>query len=1087
MADARVFNGPAGALQAGVITKIRLENFMCHTHMEIDIGDRVNFITGQNGSGKSAILTALCIAFGCRAKSTDRATTLKDFIKTGCSYALVHLEIKNQGEDAFKPTTYGDFIILERRITETTSTSVLKDWQGRKVATRREDIRELVEHFNIDVENPCVVMSQDKSREFLHSGNDKDKFKFFFKATLLSQVDDLLKSVKDNLDKANSEVVELERSIAPIEKELNELQGKIRSMEHIEEISQKVQLLTKKFAWSLVYDIDKQIHQETARIKKYEERIPKCQARIDQQIAKVADLQDCLDKKKAQSAIMMESTSKARKRKSELEQKLSLATKERIELEQEYTRRQNNVGKMAKRIKLLEQQISDASEQQIKDTQAEEDEMVNKLKELQDEIDVVDSDFQRLKQIEDDLSETLASAKEELANIIYEIGEYEKKINECQRRVRDLRLNQTNKVTAFGGHKVTGLLKAIERNHYKFKKPPIGPLGAHVALVHGDKWAVAVENAVGKLFNSFIVTDHTDSRLLRACAREANYHHLQIIIYDFSIPRLQIPNHMLPQTNHPTAISVLQSDSPTVVNVLIDMGGAERQVLVRDYDTGKTVAFDQRIPNLKEVYTLEGHRMFSRGSAQTILPPNKNARSGRLCSSYEDQIKVYEREAYQMQEQAREIRGKKRSYQDRVKDLEDELQNAKRQRVNSERRLMSKNLGLKDLKTSLAAEAKAATSSVSNVEDLHQEISKLQNDKHEFESCLEKILEGLREAEAKANELKASFKELCESAKADISALEKATAELTQIEEDLRSADDEKVFYEGLMQQKVHKGIETAKNKYKELESERKVSYEKASIICPESEIESLGGSSEMTSEQMEAHLKRLKLRLQQESQRHHESIDELRMLHDKKERKIIKQQQTYKAFREKLSAIHTALDKRWSKFQRNATLLKRQLTWQFNGHLRKKGISGHIKVSYEDQKLSIEALLFYQITYFVLEYSRLLQFWWMTRLPFFQVKMPQDATSSNVRDTRGLSGGERSFSTLCFALALHEMTEAPFRAMDEFDVFMDAVSRKISLDTIVDFALAQGSQWIFITPHDISMVKRDERIKKQQMAAPRS
>lgn len=31
--------------------------------------------------------------------------------------------------------------------------------------------------FQIDVENPCVIMSQDKSREFLHSGNAKDKFK----------------------------------------------------------------------------------------------------------------------------------------------------------------------------------------------------------------------------------------------------------------------------------------------------------------------------------------------------------------------------------------------------------------------------------------------------------------------------------------------------------------------------------------------------------------------------------------------------------------------------------------------------------------------------------------------------------------------------------------------------------------------------------------------------------------------------------------------------------------------------------------------------------------------------------------------
>ncbi|KAK6118554.1 hypothetical protein DH2020_047702 [Rehmannia glutinosa] len=179
-------------------------------------------------------------------------------------------------------------------------------------------------------------------------------------------------------------------------------------------------------------------------------------------------------------------------------------------------------------------------------------------------------------------------------------------------------------------------------------------------------------------------------------------------------------------------------------------------------------------------------------------------------------------------------------------------------------------------------------------------------------------------------------------------------------------------------------------------------------------------------------------------------------MLFEKKERKISRKQQTYKAFREKLEACENAVHLRWSKFQRNATLLKRQLTWQFNGHLKKKGISGQIRVSYEEQTLSLE------------------------------VKMPQDASNNSVRDTRGLSGGERSFSTLCFALALHEMTEALFCAMDEFDVFMDAVSRKISLDAIVDFALAHGSQWIFITPHDISMVKHDERIKKQQMAAPR-
>ncbi|PWA83394.1 P-loop containing nucleoside triphosphate hydrolases superfamily protein [Artemisia annua] len=1048
-------SNPSKGLLAGIVSKIRVENFMCHSHMEINLADHVNFITGQNGSGKSAILTALCIAFGCRAKSTDRATTLKQFIKTGCSYSLVHVEITNRGEDAFKHDVFGDVIIVERRITESSSTSVLKDQQGKKVATRREDIRELVEHFNIDVENPCVVMSQDKSREFLHSGNDKDKFKFFFKATLLSQVDDLLKSVRDNLDKANGEVVELERSIAPIEKELDELRGKIKSMEHIEEISQQIQLLRKKCAWSMVYDIDKKIQEDTARIKKLEGRIPQCQAKIDQQIAKVADLQDSLNKKKAQSAVLMESTSKAKKRQSELEQKVSKAKREKIELHQEYDRRSNNIAKMERQIQSLQQQISDANEQQIKDTQAEEFEMENKIKDLQDEIRDAESECQRLKNIEEDLSERLGVARDELKNIISELNDLENKANESQGRIRTLRLNQTHKVTAFGGRGVPNLLQVIERNHRRFRKPPIGPIGSHLALTHGDKWAVAVEHAIGKLFNSFIVTDHKDFLLLRSCGREANYHNLKIIIFDFSIPRFQIESQKLPHTHHPTTLSVIQSDSPTVLNVLVDQGHAERQVLVKDYAEGKAVAFDQRIQNLLEVYTLEGHRMFARNGAQTILPPNRNSRTGRLCGSYDDQIKIYERETLQFQEQAREIRGKKRSFEEQVQGLNDELQKAKKQRVAVEKQAMSKNLKLKDLKNSRAAEAVA--SSESNVDDLQHEISKLRSDINESEILREKIQEKFNEAEAKLNEYKAMFAELCELAKGDFNALEKATHELTQIEEDLSSADAEKRHYETAMQEKVHMGIESAKERLHGFENERKVNYDKASIICPESEIVALGGCGDTTSEQLQAHLKRLKLRHQQESQRHQESIDELRMIYNKKERKILKQQQTYKAFREKLSAIHTALDKRWSKFQRNATLLKRQLTWQFNGHLRKKGVSGSIIVSYEDQKLTVE------------------------------VKMPQDASSSNVRDTRGLSGGERSFSTLCFALALHEMTEAPFRAMDEFDVFMDAVSRKISLDTIVDFALAQGSQWIFITPHDISMVKNDERIKKQQMAAPRS
>lgn len=46
------------------------------------------------------------------------------------SYAVVEVEVKNQGEDAFKPEVYGDAIIIERRINQSTSSTVLKDFQG---------------------------------------------------------------------------------------------------------------------------------------------------------------------------------------------------------------------------------------------------------------------------------------------------------------------------------------------------------------------------------------------------------------------------------------------------------------------------------------------------------------------------------------------------------------------------------------------------------------------------------------------------------------------------------------------------------------------------------------------------------------------------------------------------------------------------------------------------------------------------------------------------------------------------------------------------------------------------------------------
>lgn len=1053
MSNSRV--SPDGTRRAGTIKRIRLENFMCHSSLEIELGEWVNFITGQNGSGKSAILTALCIAFGCRAKDTQRASKLNQFIKTGCSYAIVQVDIKNEGPDAFKHEIYNNTIIIERRISDSMSSTLLKDWQGKKVASRKEDLRELVEHFNIDVENPCVIMSQDKSREFLHSGNDKDKFKFFFKATLLQQVDELLQTIIKQLKDAYALVEGLKDSIRPVQLELNELQEKIENIKRVEQISQEVQLLKKKLAWSWVYGVDGQLQEQKENIEKLKDRIPTCQAKIDSTLDKLEKLQELFSKKKVQVSSLMEKTSVVRRKKDELWDALSLAKKEKLEVEEEHGRNSKQINKMLSDVRMLEEQVHDIQEKHFRNTQAEESEIEEQIKELEFAVDHVKSVLSSLKDDENTLLEHVSAEMDALKKINDELKNNEMKQRETDHQIRELRLHQNNRVTAFGGDGVLRLLRAIERHHRQFTMPPVGPIGAHLTLVNGDTWAPAVEQAIGKLLNAFIVTNSRDAFALRECAKEARYNYFQIVIHKFSRPRLIIPNHMLPQTNHPTTLSVLHSDNPTVFNVLVDTGKAERQVLVKDYSVGRTVAFDQRIPNLTEVFTLDGFKMFSRGSVQTILPSNKKLRIGRLCGSFGDQIKEFERHASNVQQEFEQRKSRKRELEKKLQDFRSRLDDVKRRRLGVERDFTAKSMKLQDVQKLRVVDASLLPESTTN--ELLQEISDVRMEIQGKEAHLETLRARMKEAEEKARTLKLSFENLGESAKEDILAFQKAEEELTETEKKINNAEANRVHYENVMNNKVLPHIKEAEAKYLDLENSRKESYRKASVICPESEIKALEGWDGCTTEQLSAKLKILNQRLVHESNRYSESIDDLMMLYEEKKRRISRKLQTYEAYEERLDACQKALDLRWKKFQRNASLLKRELTWQFNGHLGKKGISGHIKVSYEEKTLAVE------------------------------VKMPQDASSSIVRDTRGLSGGERSFSTLCFALALHDMTEAPFRAMDEFDVFMDAVSRKISLDTLVEFALANGSQWIFITPHDISMVKQDGRIKKQQMAAPRS
>ena len=63
---------------------------------------------------------------------------------------------------------------------------------------------------------------------------------------------------------------------------------------------------------------------------------------------------------------------------------------------------------------------------------------------------------------------------------------------------------------------------------------------------------------------------------------------------------------------------------------------------------------------------------------------------------------------------------------------------------------------------------------------------------------------------------------------------------------------------------------------------------------------------------------------------------------------------------------------------------------------------------------------------------------WPLPTLPsHLWTKVAPTVDSEMNKDLKSLSGGERSFSTVCFILSLWNAMESPFRCLDEFDVYM--------------------------------------------------
>jgi len=187
-----------------------------HRKLSVDLCRNVNFIYGQNGSGKSAILTAIQICLGSGARRTNRARSLKELVRKDASSASakVRVTLLNKGSDAFQHDIYGDYITVERTIALRGGFNGYKLFNADNVERSRskKDLSEMLDKLNIQVDNPVAILDQEEAKKFL-TGKAEEKYKFFMKATELERIDNTYKNTMEQIYEMEQQSSKLEQAI----------------------------------------------------------------------------------------------------------------------------------------------------------------------------------------------------------------------------------------------------------------------------------------------------------------------------------------------------------------------------------------------------------------------------------------------------------------------------------------------------------------------------------------------------------------------------------------------------------------------------------------------------------------------------------------------------------------------------------------------------------------------------------------------------------------------------------------------------------------------------------------------------------
>ncbi|KAK6804043.1 hypothetical protein RDI58_001827 [Solanum bulbocastanum] len=982
----------------GNITEIELHNFMTFSKLTCKPGSRLNLVIGPNGSGKSSLVCAIALGLGGEPQLLGRASSIGAFVKRGEESGYIKISLRGETKE--------DQLTIVRKI----DTRNKSEWIFNGKAVPKKNVTDIIQRFNIQVNNLTQFLPQDRVCEFA-------------KLTPVQLLEETEKAVGDprlpvqhvDLISKSEELKKSERTVKSGRETLDQLKEVNSQLERdVERLRQREQLLgqaemmKKKLPW-LKYDAKKA---EFLEAKRQEQDAKK---KLDEAAENLNELMEPIEEKKHEKAERDAKCKKVNGLLGENANKRMKLLDQDSRLDVQVNGKYKEMEDLRKQEESRQRRISKAQE----DLSAAELELAN-LPPYEPPRDKIDSLGSKILELQDGARE-LRSQKLEIERTL---DRNRTTFRQCSDKLKEMENTNNKRLRALrssGAEKIFEAYNWVQEHQHEFNKPVYGPVLLEVNVsnrIHADYLEGDVP---GYIWKAFITQDAADRDLLVRNMRS------------FDVPIINVADKS--QSRVPFQITeemrMLGIDSR--LDQVFDAPDAVKEALVGQFRLDHSYIGSRETDNradevlqlgIFDLWTPENHYRWTKsrygghvsGSVESV-----DRSRFLLCNVDAGEVERLKSQKLQLDEAISTLEDNLKAVKSELRNIEDEGAKLEKQREE----IINESLHEKKRRREMENRVKQR---MINLKSLERE--------DDLDSVAAKLIDQIKAMKIQRFQLAMEIKNLLIDAVAhrrsyaeqNMASLE-LSLKVKEMEANVKH--QEKFAVQASLQYEYCKK-ET--EEYRQQLEAAKRNAESVAIITPE--LEQAFCEMPSTIEELDAVIQDTISQANSILFLNHNVLEE----YEARQKKIESLSKSQEMEEEKLSNLTNeinALKERWLPTLRS---LVSQINQTFSRNFQEMAVAGEVSLDEHDMDFDKYGILI--------------------KVKFRETGLLQ------VLSAHHQSGGERSVSTILYLVSLQDLTNCPFRVVDEINQGMDPINERKMFQQLVRAASQPNTpQCFLLTP----------------------